>query len=564
MRNRNRLAAMLLGAACILATGALANPDDFIPKKPPPVQTDRQLGFYGLSRDQLRASVKRVGLLPVELPEGLGERDDARKAIEDLVASYLSEAGFEVVRPDVFRASYDRFNRQMGGIYDPKTGLLKEREAAAVYLNARRDYISREHLDACVTLRVLGESVDFKNMAATWDGARERIDGIHSPDFYTRNYKSDVWAVGNISVLTLRLQIVTHQDQVAYARDGGIQLTNYYRTTNEGQEKVGYWNYQFGFVPIPRDDLLRDEKRMERAVRAATVPLLRTPQEISQGWKNKRINTEKLGPKDLPEPPKARDEVPAPALRVPRDQILASVKRVALTPLSTGTLDVPADARARIMSLVRSELAPLGWELIDSPTASEILGGKVLASEVFDPLTGKRDELRASEARKSAFGELGTKPLPEAIVWLRLVQMNSRYQYGVVVWDGVDQNAITRAPAPVSSSSYLGREGQDSSVGSGSISVSSIEVRITDRNDTLLYETRGGLEILQILKVVKGGRFEEHSEDTVDLAPGELFRDADRQKQAVHLALRALVMTPEALNAELNPDTGKSRERLRQ
>ena len=89
--------------------------------------------------------------------------------------------------------------------------------------------------------------------------------------------------------------------------------------------------------------------------------------------------------------------------------------------------------------------------------------------------------------------------------------------------------------------------------GSGGVTALSLSVYLADGNDTGLYRSRGGVQLLQKLKFIPptyttGGRGEP-----VDLAPGELFHDPERERASAHYALRDLVMEPEALQAEVNP-----------
>src|SRR6185295_4158047 len=160
------------------------------------------------------------------------------------------------------------------------------------------------------------------------------------------------------------------------------------------------------FIRVSLKDLLRDSARIERATRVATLPLVRTPREIADGDDDPEINAQKIHLKDLPAQPPGHKQVRESPLLVPRDQILGSVKRVALSPIYPGPFKVPADVQKRLMDLIREELAPLGWEIIDSPQARDVLLAKMLESQLFDPMTGKRDEARATEIRKSVFKSL--------------------------------------------------------------------------------------------------------------------------------------------------------------
>src|SRR5579862_6515071 len=93
-----------------------------------PVQTDAQLGFFHDARVDVLAHFKRVGLLPAYLPQGFGQREDIKATLESKASEALRQAGFEVVGSDDYKAAYERFSRQLGGLYDPLTGALKPQQ----------------------------------------------------------------------------------------------------------------------------------------------------------------------------------------------------------------------------------------------------------------------------------------------------------------------------------------------------------------------------------------------------------------------------------------------------
>jgi len=541
--NRVFIAAAGVMLLALATAAAAADKKKVVPPKPLP--TDRELGFYGATRDQLRATVKRVGLLPTRLPVSLEDRHDAEKSLQEMVARYLTLAGFEVVGPDNYQAAFDRFNKQVGGMYDGTTGLLKEDVAGAVYSNALREFVKKERLDAYVIVRAVSSAANYFGQYARWDGVHDRSDG-KLPDIVARFLEMPN-SEGQVPALSLRVQIVSSQDRVLFGRDGGIELTAYYD---------GYT-----FVRVAKKDLLNDTARIERATRVATLPLVRTPREIADGDDDPEINAQKIHLKELPPQPPGQKEVRESPLLVPRDQILGSVKRVALSPIYPGPFKLPPDVQKRLMDLIREELAPLGWEIVDSPQARDVLLVKMMESQLFDPLTGKRDEARATEIRKSVFRNLGTDRPPDAILWLSLVRTSALQKMGDVAWDGVEQNAFTRGPVVHKFWSGTAVVG----AGTSSIAASSINMYMTDANDTVLYQSRGGLELLQSIKVTTnyGGYYQKSDSDTVELAEGELFRDPAREKPAVHAALRDLVMTPETLQAELYPDAKKGKKKAK-
>jgi hypothetical protein len=485
-----------------------------------------------------------VGVLPIRLPAMLEDRQDGAKLAQDMVTRHLTLAGFEVVGPEVYQAIYDGFNKQLGGMYDAKTGLLKRDVSAAVVSNARREFISKNRLDGYVIVSVVADAANYYGMYARWDGVHDRCDG-KLPDAVVRFLEYGASSEGTVPALSMRVQIANAQDRIVFGRQGGIELVAYFTAAT--------------FKRVPMDSLLKDSARMERAARVATLPLVHTPLQIRDGDDDPLINATKMQLRDLPPQPAFADEKPKSPLLVPRDQILSSVRRVALSPIGALELKVPEEVLKRLSDQVRAELAPLNWEIVDSPRVREVLVSKMLESQVFDPITGKRDEARITEIRKSVFKNLGTDTPPDAIMWLSLVKTSALQKSGDVDWDGVNQNAFSRGPVIRKIWGGSGVTG----AGTGGIQASSLKVYITDANDTTLYEARGGLELLQSIKVTPRAIYNGMTYDTenVDLAPGELFRDATREQTAVHVALRDLVMAPDALYAELNPDPKKNKKR---
>jgi len=498
-----------------------------IPNKPIP--TEAELGFRDLSRDEIRASIKRVGILPARFPSGLEDRPEATMALQEAVSRFLTQAGFDVVPPDTYQASYDRFNRLLGGKYDSKTGALKPDVSRKVFESARRDFIASERLDAVVSLTVTSRPARFIMDNTLWDGVKER--GNNDGE-------------GSLPALSLLVQLVTREDRVVFSRFGGIQLISYSIPARG-----------FQIARVPANDLLRDTARIERAARVATLPLVRSPKAILYGFNEPEINAEKINLDKLPAPPQATKDVRESPLKVPREQILGSVKRVALSPLIGGEFDVPEDAGKRIANLVRAELTPLHWEIIDLPAVRTEISAKVLASDLYDPYTGRRDEAKAGQIRNAVNKEIVDGKALDAIVWLRVVRSSVLQRHAVVEWDGVKQTAM--AWGDVTSGRF---EPANSNAGTGSIAVSSIHVHMVDASGTLLYESQGGLALLESLKITAPTPYANGKAEPMSLGPNVSFLDPSREETAVHAAFRELVMTPDAIQAEyarLNPEPRK-------
>jgi len=546
----NKLPAILAAFCLALSAGAVAaDKKKTAPvKPPPPIPTDESLGFFDNTRDQLLTNIKRLGVMPItEMPSSLRERDDAKQALTEAVMKYLRAANFEVVPPANYQAIYDKFNQQLGGMYDPSSGAMKREVANAVLQNARRDFGTRERLDGFVYIRVRPAAASYYGDYASWDGVHELVDGRPAPQNAFVSFWMANDSQGSLPALSVVVQIVNKQDRVVYGRHGGLQIIAYHVFVQD--------NYVFKYVSSK--DQLKDAGRIDRAARVATLPLVHTPKEISLGDENPQINARRIDLSTLPPPPPGHRFVNEPPLLVPREQILQSVHRVALGPLDPDRYDVPKDVEQRFIESIKQELAPLNWEIIDAPNAVDMLVKGLMETKLFDPMTGKRDEAKAAAVRKSVFNSLGIKPVPDAIMWVGLVQSGAVHRGGDVEWDGASQNGLTMGPVI---KKFWNGSGVPEA-GSGGVTALSLSVYLADGNDTGLYRSRGGIQLLQKLKFIPptystGGRGEP-----IDLAPTELFHEPERERASVHFALRDLVMTPEALSAELNPNADKDKKK---
>jgi hypothetical protein len=519
---------LLATLLCASAVATAAAPEK---EKPLKIPTDRDLGFFTDTRAATLGLVKRVGLLPPRPPPGFEARDDVKQLLEKTVTEHLRAAGFDVVGSAKYAESFDRLNKQVGGIYDPDTGVAKPEQYRAVVDYAHREFIEGEKLDGYVIVRILNSRVKFYSDSASWDGVTERSTGRLPANAFTAFWSASD-SSGTLPGFSVAVQISNTQDKIVFGRLGGLQLAAYY----DIPKSKGVTN----FLLVPFESLFQDAARIERAVRVATQPLRYSGEEIARGEKDPAVNPGLIKPADLPPAPEGVERKTESPLRVARDEILGSVRRVAVSSLDVASFTPPDDVRARYVDLVRAELAPLGWEIVPAPTAHELLVGEVKkAGGLYDPYTGEMIEARASAMRKSVFTALGTNPPPDAILWISLKRALAQQSWGDAVWDGVSQSAITLGPVTKRFWSGSGAV----QAGEGNIQAVSLYVQLRNANDVQLYESRGGIQLTQQMR----------GKETSTLAPNELFKDTTREQPAVHAALRNLVLTPEQLDAELNP-----------
>jgi hypothetical protein len=527
---------------CIAALGTLSAARVFAE---PATLTDAQLGFQGGPRSQVLAQCKLVGLLPVPRPTLHGADPEASARIEAAVTRALEQAGLTVAPPDSFTTAYDRFNRAVGGIYDPMLGTVRRDAFAGVNANAIREYVAKEQLDCIAVARAVEAKASIQDNTATWDGAVEYVDGQAKGGLTRVLTGSANNGTGFLSAISIAVQLQTREGKVLYSYRGGVQLENYLDRQ--------HGNEASDILVVPRAQLLLDDRRIERAVSFVTEPLRYTPEQIAAGSKDPAINTTLILPRDLPLLPAGQTPHEMDiALKVPREQILSRIHRVAFGPIDPSALGARSDVVTRYHDLVRSRLARLGWEVVDSDTLAAALGKAMREGNGFyDPLTGSVLPDRLRSEFQTAMKSIAMSPPPDAVLTVTLIKSPAAQKWGNVAWDGTTQNALTLGAA-IQRPRLLGGN-EDVSAGEGSINASSLQVLLRDADGTMLYAARGGIELLQQLSLarqVSAGRI-NFLQQLTDRAPAELFKDPARDEHAVDAALRQLLLSPAELAAQV-------------
>jgi hypothetical protein len=525
----------MLGAAILVGFSVSAN------AAPSPPPSNEALGFSGVSRDEALAQCKRVGLLPVAKPALAGVESEASIRIEAATTKALEAAGLEVVGPDSYTKAYDRFNKAIGGVFDPMTGAARKDAFSTVYQNAAREFFTQERLGCIVMVRAVTVRSNTSNNFATWDGAVEYIDGQANGALTRFMFGNN--GLGALGAVSLSLQLYNREGKLLFSRNGGVQLAMYMDRQHGAQNS--------DFLRVPRAKLLQDDKRIERALTYATVPLRYSADEIAAGDKNPAINTLAIASSSLPQPPPgsaAKEESP---FLVPRDQILGSIHTIVLGPLLTNGFTPPVEVAARYRSLVHERLVKLGWDVVDSDQLNSAFGAAIKqVGGLYDPMTGKVDPDRLRTLTQAAIKALSLAAPPDGIAIVALVKTSAVQKFGNVDWDGAQQSALTLGPAINRGTLFGGTE--NGSAGEGGISALSLQIMLRDTSGTVLYDARGGIQLLQqlSLKSERSGRTTNFLQDYTNLAPSELFKNPDRDFHAVDVAMHELVMSPEEIAAE--------------
>jgi beta-barrel assembly-enhancing protease len=510
---------------------------------------------WRVERTATMQQVKRVGMLPATDEAGV-ERPEALQALQRMVREQLEIAGFTVIGPEAYTAIRKPLLEQLGGIYDARTGALADGKKRALEAQVRRSFLEQHQLDALLLTEIQVRKAFVNGQTAYWDGVSDRAAGP-SRGFLKELIDPAQQVEGSMSALSLVLVLYGVNGEVLYAYPGGIELLAYTARTEFG-----------GFRYVPTDALLRDEPRMQRAAEAATLFLRKSQAQMDA--EAKALKDAKLAyaaairarreaqrpveppkPEPLPKQPEAPGADEIDPFKKPRDAILGSVKRVVIAPLSAEAVPDEAAARRRYEQLLTEQMERLGWQVVSSSRYVELLVRERLKEESasFDVYTGARLGNSLETLRERALAQLVAEDQPiDAIVYADIVRTSAPHQAEDAKWDGIKQNAVD-----LGTWKKRGFFEGTQLTGFGRMPALSLRLLIVDRNNEVLFVNRGGI---QLLRQVINRKLEPVPQAQVLTAP-------EHDVEAVRVALRPLLLTPEQLDAELNPEKARKKERER-
>jgi hypothetical protein len=504
------------------------------------VQADEQKferGFYEASRSATQAKLKRIGILPANVSREFAQADAVRPQLEAMVAERLARIGIEVIGPDRYEATFADMEKRIGGRYDSLTGeFLAERHKAA-HDHAERDFIESERLDGTVFIRVFATKAALIGSELYWDRVTEPARGRRASNAFAEFWTAPSGSSGRVGALSLLVAVHDTNDKLLYADAGGIQPLVYY---DPAYGRVD------SFLSVPFDQALRDTLRLERAVDLAVESWVKSQEELHAEQKRlkelKRAG--KAPPKvELPPLPAGVEDKPSDPLKLPRDEILARVKSVVIAPLSAAGFEVSNEKRAQYQKLLADELSRAGIAVtIDNSLRDAMLSESKRVGGFWDPITGTFDEARAKAARDGMLAALPADKRPDAVLWAGLESRQAAHNMGDASWDGTSQSAVTLGPVK-KTGFWLGGGTANIYAGQGGVPAVSLRVTLRAADDTILYAAYGGI---QLTKRMQGTEF-------VTLLPSEFLQKPENDAAAAHIALRNLVLTPEQLEAEINP-----------
>lgn len=192
-----------------------------------------------------------LALRPVTVAGAVGQRPDVAAEFAARIQRHLEGAGFTVIPATAYGTLYDQLNRDLGGIYDPITGRLKEEQAKALLEHAEREHKRLHPHDAVVFARVAGVLARFNGGKAAWHGVEEPTWDAPKGKL-AKFLAGEPASYGTLPALSLAVGIEGPDRKAIYAGVGGIQLL----------EKL---ENNLRSAPVPQDQLLRDPAVLDRA-----------------------------------------------------------------------------------------------------------------------------------------------------------------------------------------------------------------------------------------------------------------------------------------------------------
>lgn len=111
--------------------------------------------------ETLHDRVDVIALWPLAVPYDLPHGEALRRDFEGLIAAKLEALGFEIIGSDVVEAKWIELSRQLGGVYDPRTGARIDERYSLAWEYLFEDLELSHDVDA-----VLAPHIRFGSMGA--------------------------------------------------------------------------------------------------------------------------------------------------------------------------------------------------------------------------------------------------------------------------------------------------------------------------------------------------------------------------------------------------------------
>lgn len=219
---------------------------------------------FKVERNEILSKVKTIAIVPIKIPSKMDRAPQIAERYESLITAELSQAGFKVVPSKEYAAVWDPMVKQIGGIFDPKTGQLDQNKFKTVRELSLREMASKKKVDAFLQAGFIVAKARWHGNTASWHGTTEAVTG-------KEGFLASLVAAGSAGTITgssLLVIIADPNDKPYYANAGGIQLL---------------MQYKGDFVSVPESELFVDPGKDAKAVKIALAPLVEGPKVASSG-----------------------------------------------------------------------------------------------------------------------------------------------------------------------------------------------------------------------------------------------------------------------------------------
>jgi hypothetical protein len=218
--------------------------------------------------DRVYMTIGAIVLAPVVPPPDVAVSAAAAARIDSVVGQQLREAGFRVVPAAEYGKIWDRILQQMGGFFDPLTGVRDESKFAAARGELLEELLGR--FETQVVMYAELEVVDafVEGGLAEWDGMTQRIGRNNTIAAQFRgSFEQGEYGSrddGVVSAISLVLAVDGADGTEMYRNFGGLEVVS----------------VPLEYAPTGTFTLIADDERVSVSAGLALGPLLR-------GWKSR-------------------------------------------------------------------------------------------------------------------------------------------------------------------------------------------------------------------------------------------------------------------------------------
>ena len=142
-----------------------------------PYDTCQACNPFKVERNQILSKVKTIAIVPIEIPRKMDRAPQIAERYESLITAELKRAGFNVIPSKEYVAVWDPMVKQIGGIFDPKTGELDQKKFKTVRELSFREMASKKKVDAFLIAGFVPVKVMWYGNTASWHGVTEATTG---------------------------------------------------------------------------------------------------------------------------------------------------------------------------------------------------------------------------------------------------------------------------------------------------------------------------------------------------------------------------------------------------